>query len=73
MTGAAYTNNDLATDTATTLFDLDTTLDQVALQAPANAGTLSATGKLGVDAGGDAGFDIALQTSAGARTPASRR
>lgn len=58
ITAAAYTNNDLATDTATTLFDIDTALDQVALQAPANAGTLSATGMLGVDAGTDAGFDI---------------
>ena len=31
----------------------------MAVQAPANAGSLSATGKLGVDAGSDAGFDIA--------------
>lgn len=58
VTGAAYTNNDLAADTATSLFDLDTTLDQVALQSPANSGALAATGKLGVDAGSDAGFDI---------------
>jgi len=58
VTGAAYTNNDLDAATATTLFDLDTTLDQVAIQAPANAGTLSPTGKLGVDAGTDAGFDV---------------
>lgn len=58
VTGAAYTNNDLDPDTATTLFDIDTRLDQVVLQVPANAGTLSPTGKLGVDAGGNAGFDI---------------
>ncbi|MGD9959432.1 DUF4394 domain-containing protein [Nocardioides sp.] len=58
VSGAAYTNNDLDADTATSLFDLDTALDQVTLQAPANAGLLSATGKLGVDAGSDAGFDI---------------
>ncbi|MBG0562806.1 DUF4394 domain-containing protein [Actinoplanes aureus] len=58
VTAVAYTNNDLSPDTATTLFDLDTTLDQIAVQAPANAGLLSPTGKLGVDAGAEAGFDI---------------
>ncbi len=58
ITAAAYTNNDLSPDTATTLFDLDTALDQVALQSPANAGSLAATGKLGVDAALDAGLDI---------------
>ncbi|MGH8824365.1 MAG: DUF4394 domain-containing protein [Jiangellaceae bacterium] len=60
VTGAAYTNNDLDPATATTLFALDTSRDQVAIQSPANAGLLAATGKLGVDvdAGSDAGFDI---------------
>ncbi|MFY1594820.1 DUF4394 domain-containing protein [Micromonospora sp. WMMD737] len=58
LTGAAYTNNDLDPDTATTLFDIDTERDQVAVQSPANAGQLAATGKLGVDAGIWAGFDI---------------
>ncbi|WP_207914576.1 DUF4394 domain-containing protein [Micromonospora sp. KC213] len=58
VTGAAYTNNDLDPDTATTLFDIDTNLDQVAVQSPANTGQLAATGKLGVDAGIQAGFDI---------------
>lgn len=58
VTGAAYTNNDLDPDTATTLFDIDTHLDQVAVQSPANAGQLAATGKLGVDADIWAGFDI---------------
>ncbi|GAA3570781.1 DUF4394 domain-containing protein [Microlunatus spumicola] len=56
--GAAYTNNDLAAATATTLFVLDTAQDQIAIQSPANAGTLAATGKLGVDAGAEVGFDI---------------
>jgi hypothetical protein len=39
---------------------VDTTGDQVAIQSPANAGLLAATGTLGVDAdaGSDAGFDI---------------
>ncbi|MFB6888931.1 DUF4394 domain-containing protein [Kitasatospora sp. NPDC056327] len=58
VTGAAYTNNDLDTATATTLFDLDTANDRVSLQSPANAGTLAPTGRLGVDAAPDAGFDI---------------
>jgi hypothetical protein len=58
VTAAAYTNNDLDPTTATTLFDLDTAMDQVAIQAPANAGSLNATGSLGVDAATDAGFDI---------------
>lgn len=58
VTGAAYTNNDLSAMTATTLFSLDTALDQVALQSPPNNGTLAATGKLGMDVGSVAGFDI---------------
>ncbi|HEX8489282.1 MAG TPA: DUF4394 domain-containing protein [Propionibacteriaceae bacterium] len=58
VTAAAYTNNDLNANTATTLFDIDTALDQVAIQSPANAGSLAPTGKLGVDAGSNAGFDI---------------
>ncbi|MDP9393065.1 MAG: DUF4394 domain-containing protein [Actinomycetota bacterium] len=58
VTGAAYTNNDTNPDTATTLFDISTGGDQVLVQAPANLGTLSPTGKLGRDATGDAGFDI---------------
>lgn len=58
LTGAAYTNNDADPNTATTLYDLDTTLDQVSIQSPANAGTLAPTGKLGVDFAGDTGFDI---------------
>jgi hypothetical protein len=58
VTGAAYTNNDLSSATATTLFDLDTSGDQVSLQSPANAGSLAPTGKLGLDAGTASGFDI---------------
>ncbi|GAA2006693.1 DUF4394 domain-containing protein [Nakamurella flavida] len=67
VSAAAYTNNDLNPDTATTLFDLDTVADQVVLQSPANAGTLVATGKLGVAADLDAGMDI-LSTLSGDRT-----
>ncbi|MFE6703215.1 DUF4394 domain-containing protein [Streptomyces sp. NPDC057718] len=58
VTGAAYTNNDLNAETATSLFDIDTVNDRVSLQSPANSGTLAPTGNLGVNAGPDAGFDI---------------
>ncbi|MEH1163758.1 DUF4394 domain-containing protein [Micromonospora sp. CPCC 205539] len=58
VAGAAYTNNDLSPVTATTLFDIDTVVDQVVLQSPANAGQLVPTGQLGVVADPRAGFDI---------------
>lgn len=58
VSGAAYINNDLDPNTATVLYDLDTAMDQIATQNPANAGTLVAVGKLGVNAGPNAGFDI---------------
>jgi hypothetical protein len=61
ITGSAYTNNDLAPDTATTLYALDASLDQIAIQSPPNDGTLAATGKLGVDAQLQSGFDIYSQ------------
>ncbi|MFJ9581340.1 DUF4394 domain-containing protein [Streptomyces sp. NPDC101191] len=65
VTGAAYTNNDLSSATATTLFDLDTVADRISLQSPANAGTLAPTGSLGVDAALDAGFDIYYNAATG--------
>jgi hypothetical protein len=59
VTAAAYTDNDLnQPSTGTTLFDLDTTMDQVVIQSPPGNGILVATGKLGVDAAAAAGFDI---------------
>jgi hypothetical protein len=58
VVGAGYTNNDLAVTTATTLFDLDSALDQISIQSPPNNGSLAGTGKLGVDAGAIAGFDV---------------
>lgn len=58
ITGAAYTNNDADPNTGTTLFDIDTTLDQVVIQAAPNAGVLNPTGKLLADAPVDVGFDI---------------
>jgi hypothetical protein len=67
VTAAAYTNNDLNPDTATTLFDIGTITDEVLIQSPANNGLLAATGKLTVDAT-DAGFDIYSTLSGGKAT-----
>jgi hypothetical protein len=58
VTGAAYTNNDADPNTATTLYDIDSMLDQNVIQSPANSGLLAATSKLGVDTGPTVGFDI---------------
>ncbi|MBW6437290.1 DUF4394 domain-containing protein [Actinoplanes hulinensis] len=65
VTAAAYTNNDLDATTNTTLFDINTTSDQVVIQSPANQGFLVATGNLGVNAAPDAGFDIYSDLSGG--------
>ena len=58
LAGAAYTNNDLDPTTGTTLFDIDTSLNQVAIQSPPNAGALVATGQLTVDPDTPVGFDL---------------
>ena len=65
VTAAAYTNNDLNAATATTLFDVNTTSDQVVIQSPANNGTLAPTGSLGIDAQLKAGMDIYSTLSGG--------
>lgn len=65
VTAAGYTNNDLDDTTATTLFDLNSMADRLAVQSPANAGTLAPAGKLPVDAGADAGFDVYSTLDAG--------
>ena len=65
VTGAAYTNNDTDAATGTTLFGIDSTLDQVVIQAPPNAGGLNMTGKLGLDASSDVGFDIYTRINGG--------
>ncbi|MGW0556019.1 DUF4394 domain-containing protein [Streptomyces sp. NPDC002926] len=71
VTAAAYTNNDLNADTATTLFDINTATDQAVIQSPANSGTLAPTGALGVDAGRNAGFDIFSDLTSGKTTSVS--
>ncbi|NGO75157.1 DUF4394 domain-containing protein [Streptomyces sp. YC504] len=68
VTAAAYTNNDLDAATGTTLFDLDTAADQIAIQSPTNNGNLAPTGKLGVDAAAVSGFDILSAQGSGGNT-----
>ncbi|MES2883999.1 MAG: DUF4394 domain-containing protein [Pseudomonadota bacterium] len=59
ITAAAYTNNDLSTTTATTLFDINVTSGQVVVQSPANSGIVVAAGSLAVPGlSGNASFDI---------------
>ncbi len=65
VSAAAYTNNDLDPSTGTTLFDINTTTDQVLVQSPANRGKLVATGSLLVDAGAVAGMDIYSELAEG--------
>ncbi len=58
VAAVAYTNNDGNPNTGTTLFDIDTALDQLVIQAPPNAGGLNLVGKLGVDTGPAVAADI---------------
>jgi hypothetical protein len=58
VAGSAYTNNDLSPTTGTTLYALDSNLDQVSIQLSPNDGTLGATGMLTVDTSPQVGFDI---------------
>jgi uncharacterized protein DUF4394 len=58
VVAAAYTNNDTADTTATSLFVLDATASRISLQSPANGGTLAPTGTLGVNVDPLSGFDI---------------
>ena len=58
VTGAAYTNNDADPNTGTTLFDIDSALDQVSVQSRPASGQLAPTGKLLVDTGPSVGADI---------------
>lgn len=68
IVGAAYTNNDADPNTVTTLYDIDSALDQVAIQAPPNEGRLNPTGKLVIDTGSAVGFDIYSRLRGGVST-----
>ena len=65
LSGAAYTDNDLDPNTGTTLFNIDTSLNQVVIQSPPNAGALVATGQLTVDPDTSVGFDIYTRLQGG--------
>ncbi|MDQ7907086.1 DUF4394 domain-containing protein [Phytohabitans sp. ZYX-F-186] len=60
---AGYTNS-FAGATATTLYDIDTGIDVLAVQAPPNDGVLRTTGKLTLNVDSAGGFDIAADGEA---------
>ena len=62
VTGAAYTNSFSGAAT-TVLYDIDVERDLLVKQIPPNAGTLVTVGPLGLQAVGEAGFDIAPDNS----------
>jgi len=62
VVGAAYTNNYEGTS-ATTLYTIDSTTDQLLIQNPPNNGTQTVVGALGVDATAVVGFDIVPGTN----------
>lgn len=67
IAAAAYVNNDTDPSTGTALLDLDVDGPTLALQVPANAGTLTPLGPLGTTLDGqDHGFDIATRLRDGA-------
>jgi hypothetical protein len=62
VTAVGYTNS-VAGASSTTLYDIDVASDKLYIQNPPNNGTLVAVGSLGVQALGEAGFDIAPDNS----------
>lgn len=62
VTAVAYTNS-VAGATTTTLYDIDVETDMLYIQNPPNAGTLVPVGSLGLQAAGEAGFDISADNS----------
>ena len=58
VTGAAYTNSDTVAASGTTLYDIDSYLDNLVIQAPPNDGTLTMPRDLGGDTASFVGFDI---------------
>ena len=62
VTAVAYTNS-VAGATTTTLYDIDVASDKLFIQTPPNNGVLVEVGMLGVQAIGEAGFDISPDNS----------
>jgi len=65
VAAAAYTNSVSPTPTSTTLYDIDTRLDQLVTQTPPNAGTLNAVGALRFPTTAVTGFDIVGASNTG--------
>jgi uncharacterized repeat protein (TIGR01451 family) len=63
IVGAAYTNS-FAGAPSTTLYDINSTTDQLLIQNPPNDGTLTVVGSLGVNVQGLLGFDIRANNAA---------
>jgi len=61
VVGSAYTSNIFGA-TTTTLYGIDSTLDLLVQQNPANSGTLLTVGSLGLNAPSLLGFDISDRT-----------
>jgi hypothetical protein len=59
VVAAAYINNDTNPATGTVLYDIDSSLDVLAIQNPPNSGTLVTVGPLGYDVKKTVGFDVA--------------
>ena len=57
IAGSAYTNN-FSGATTTTLYDIDSNLDILAIQSPPNNGALNTVGALGLNTSDLLGFDI---------------
>ncbi len=60
VVASAYTNS-VAGATTTTLYDIDSARDVLAIQAPPNDGVLTTVGALGVNLAGPVGFDISAR------------
>lgn len=64
VSGAAYTNNDNSALTGTSLLDVNPVVRNLAVQAPANQGSLSPVGNLRRNFGPDTSFDVFSRTNA---------
>ena len=64
VAGAGYTNTFFGASTTTTLYVLDSSIDDLLIQNPPNSGVLTSVGDLGVDFNDLVGFDIVGGSSA---------
>lgn len=64
IAGSAYINPDNDPATATALYGIDSRLDILVTQSPANDGSLQQVGRLGINTGSRVGFDVAGDNTA---------